>query len=81
MNPKRTFLKVKKITKKLQLGIVIKKDNLLIGMVTAYNFNYFNRTCVISLITDLNQNIKKNRLQIFKITRSYDRSYLLNEFP
>ena len=34
-------------------------------MVTAYNFNYFNRTCVISLITDLNQNIK-NRLQIFK---------------
>lgn len=62
---KKNILLNKKIKKKLQLGIVIKKSKTLVGMVTAYDFNYFNRTCSISLITDLNKNLK-DRLKIFK---------------
>ena len=53
------------MSKKLQLGIVIKESNTLIGMVSAYNFNYFTRTCTVSLITDLKKDLK-NRLLIFK---------------
>ena len=34
-------------------------------MVAAYNFNYFTRTCTVSLITDLKKDVK-NRLLIFK---------------
>lgn len=65
LETKKTILSNKKIKKKLQLGIVDKKTNSLVGMVAAYNFNYFNRTCDISLITDLTKSLK-NRLQIFK---------------
>ena len=42
---KRKILSNSKINKKLQLGIVEKNTNNLVGMVTAYDFNYFNRTC------------------------------------
>jgi len=62
---KRKILSNRKINKKLQLGIVEKSTNTLVGMVTAYDFNYFNRTCAVSLITDLRK-VLKNRLQIFK---------------
>jgi len=65
LETKKIILSNKKIKKKLQLGIVDKKTNFLVGMVTAYDFNYFNRTCAISLITDLTKSLK-NRLQIFK---------------
>ena len=62
---KRKILSNSKINKKLQLGIVEKNTNTLVGMVAAYDFNYFNRTCAVSLITDLRK-VLKNRLQIFK---------------
>ena len=50
---------------KIQLGIVTKENNQLIGMVTLLNFDYFNRCCGISLIMDLRKKIP-NRLEIFK---------------
>lgn len=65
LDSKKKILEKNKLSKKLQLGIVIKDSNILIGMVAAYNFNYFTRTCNVSLITDLRKNIK-NRLLIFK---------------
>jgi len=65
LETKKKILSKKKLNKKLQLGIVVKKTNTLIGMVAAYNFNYFNRTCAVSLITDLKKTVD-NRLQIFK---------------
>ena len=39
--------------KKIQLGIVEKHNNKLVGMVTLLDFDYFNRCCGISLIMDL----------------------------
>ena len=50
---------------KIQLGIVIKENNQLVGMITLLNFDYFNRCCGISLIMDLRKKIP-NRLEIFK---------------
>ena len=34
-------------------------------MVAAYNFNYFSRTCTLSLVIDMKKNLI-NRLEIFK---------------
>ena len=65
LDSKKTILGKGKISKKLQLGIVVKETNTLVGMVAAYNFNYFTRTCAVALITDLKKNLK-NRLQVFK---------------
>ena len=65
LDSKKKILSNDKLSKKLQLGIVDKKANVLVGMVAAYNFNYFSRTCTVALITDLKKDLK-NRLQIFK---------------
>ena len=62
---KKKLLSNSKTDQKIQLGIVEKKANMLVGMVSAYNFNYFSRTCYVSLIIDLRKNLK-NRLEIFK---------------
>lgn len=51
--------------KKIQLGIVEKHNNKLVGMVTLLDFDYFNRCCGISLIMDLRKKIS-NRLKVFK---------------
>ena len=51
--------------KKIQLGIVEKHNNMLVGMVTLLDFDYFNRCCGISLIMDLRKKIS-NRLKVFK---------------
>lgn len=75
---KNNILTGKKLNKKLQLGIVVKKKSLLIGMVTAYDFNYFNRTCAVSLITDLRKNLE-NRLQIFKESQDLIIDHLFNK--
>ena len=75
---KKNILDKKKLNKKLQLGIVVKKKSLLIGMVTAYDFNYFNRTCAVSLITDLRK-IVENRLQIFKESQDLIIDHLFNK--
>ncbi len=75
---KKNILSRKKLNKKLQLGIVVKKKSLLIGMVTAYDFNYFNRTCAISLITDLRK-IVENRLQIFKESQDLIIDHIFNK--
>jgi len=53
------------LSKKLQLGIVEKKSNTLIGMVVAYNFNYFNRTCSVSSIIDYRKRLN-NKIRLFK---------------
>ena len=62
---KKKLLSNSKTDKKIQLGVVDKKTNILVGMVSAYNFNYFSRVCNVSVIIDLKKNIK-NRLEIFK---------------
>lgn len=62
---KKKLLSNDKTDKKVQLGIVDKQTNILIGMVSAYNFNYFSRTCYVSVIMDLRKKLK-NRLEIFK---------------
>jgi hypothetical protein len=51
--------------KKIQLGIVVKKTNMLVGMVAVSSFRHFSRTCSVSLIMDLKKNLK-DRLEIFK---------------
>ena len=51
--------------KKIQLGIVEKHNNKLVGMVTLLDFDYFNRCCCIYLIMDLRKKIS-NRLKVFK---------------
>ena len=51
--------------KKIQLGIVEKHNNMLVGMVTLLDFDYFNRCCGIYLIMDLRKKIS-NRLKVFK---------------
>jgi|TARA_B100002052_G_C15812901_1_gene566750 hypothetical protein len=62
---KKNILKFDELENKLQLGVVEKKNNTLVGMVAAYDFNYFNRTCNVAVITDLRKkNI--NRLLVFK---------------
>ena len=50
---------------KIQLGIVEKENGRLVGMVSLLDFDYFNRSCGISLIMDLKKKIS-NRLKIFK---------------
>jgi len=50
---------------KIQLGIVVKKTNMLVGMVAVSGFRHFSRTCSVSLIMDLKKNLK-DRLEIFK---------------
>jgi RimJ/RimL family protein N-acetyltransferase len=50
---------------KIQLGIVVKKTNMLVGMVAVSSFRHFSRTCSVSLIMDLKKNLK-DRLEIFK---------------
>ena len=62
---KKKLLSNSKTDKKIQLGVVDKQTNILVGMVAAYNFNYFSRVCSVSVIIDLKKNIK-NRLEIFK---------------
>ncbi|MDA9838877.1 GNAT family N-acetyltransferase [Candidatus Pelagibacter sp.] len=62
---KKQILSFQEVDKKIQLGVVEKKNNTLVGMVSAYNINYISRTCNVSVITDLRKkNI--NRLQVFK---------------
>jgi len=63
--PKKKLLSNSKTDKKIQLGIVDKQTNMLVGMVSAYNFNYFSRTCNVSVIIDLKKKLK-NRLETFK---------------
>jgi len=55
----------KQTDNKIQLGVVVKKSSQLVGMVAAYNFNYFSRTCTLSLVIDMKKNLI-NRLEIFK---------------
>ena len=62
---KKELLSNSKTDKKIQLGIVDKHTNILVGMVSAYNFNYFTRTCYVSVIMDLKKKLK-NRLETFK---------------
>lgn len=68
---KKIIVKKKNLKKKIlenqkiQLGIVIKKRKELIGMVTLLDFDYFNRSCGISLIMDLRKKID-DRLLVFK---------------
>ena len=62
---KKIILSNDKISKKLQLGIKQKSTNKLIGMVAAYNFNYFNRTCYVSCIFDQRKKMS-NQLSLFK---------------
>lgn len=62
---KKEIKSLSNLDKKLQLGVVEKNSNTLVGMVSAYDFDYFNRVCYVSVITDLRKkNI--NRLQVFK---------------
>ena len=63
--PKKKLLSNSKTDKKIQLGIVDKQTDMLVGMVSAYNFNYFSRTCNVSVIIDLKKKLK-NRLETFK---------------
>ena len=53
----KNILKFDELENKLQLGVVEKK-NILVGMVAAYDFNYFNRTCNVAVITDLRKKYK-----------------------
>ena len=62
---KKKLLSNSKTDKKIQLGIVDKQTNILVGMVSAYNFNYFSRVCNVSVIMDLKKKLR-NRLEIFK---------------
>ena len=62
---KKDIKKKVKEDMKVQLGILLKKENKLIGMVTLLDFDYFNRSCGISLIIDTKKNIV-NRLPVFK---------------
>ena len=62
---KKELLSNSKTDKKIQLGIVDKHTNILVGMVSAYNFNYFTRTCYVSVIMDLKKKLK-NSLETFK---------------
>ncbi len=62
---KKQVLSFDEVDKKIQLGVVEKQKNLLVGMVSAYNINYISRTCYVSVITDLRKK-DINRLQIFK---------------
>ena len=55
----------KQTDNKIQLGVVVNKSSQLVGMVAAYNFNYFSRTCTLSLVIDMKKNLI-NRLEIFK---------------
>ena len=62
---KKEIINLDEVDKKIQLGVIDKKSNTLVGMVSAYNINYLSRTCSVSVITDLRKkNI--NRLLIFK---------------
>jgi len=63
--PKKKLLSNSKTDKKIQLGIIDKQTNILVGMVSAYNFNYLSRVCNVSVIMDLKKKLK-NRLEIFK---------------
>jgi len=63
--PKKKILSNSKTDKKIQLGIIDKQTNILVGMVSAYNFNYLSRVCNVSVIMDLKKKLK-NRLEIFK---------------
>ena len=60
----KIILGKEKISKKLQLGIVVKETNTLVGMVAAYNFVILP-TCTVALITDLKKN-QKIVIQVFK---------------
>ena len=62
---KKDILDLKQVDKKIQLGVVEKKNSSLVGMATAYGFNYFSRYCNVSIITDLRKK-NFNRLQVFK---------------
>ena len=62
---KKEIINFDEVENKIQLGVVEKKNNILVGMVSAYNFNHISRTCFVSVITDLRKkNI--NRLLVFK---------------
>jgi diamine N-acetyltransferase len=62
---KKQILSFEEVDKKIQLGVVDRTKNILVGMVSAYGINYISKTCNVSVITDLRKkNI--NRLQIFK---------------
>lgn len=62
---KEDIKNLKKVNKKIQLGVVEKKNNVLVGMVAAYGFNYISRYCHVSVITDLRKK-NFNRLMVFK---------------
>ena len=50
LNQKKYFLDNILSKKRVQVGVVNKKRNTLIGMMSLYNINYFDRTCDISSI-------------------------------
>ena len=55
--------------KRLQVGVVLKSNNELIGVISLYNINYFNRDAYVS--TFFNKEKKyKNLLKIFYETHS-----------
>jgi len=62
---KKEILSLKQVDKKIQLGVLEKKSNTLVGMVAAYNFNNISRYCDVSVITDLRKK-NFNRLMVFK---------------
>ena len=65
LDQKNKILSNTQLNKKLQLGIIQKRTKKLVGMVAAYNFNYFNRTCYVSCIFDQKKKIL-NQLSLFK---------------
>tara|TARA_B100001057_G_scaffold446629_1_gene485355 strand:+ start:349 stop:948 length:600 start_codon:yes stop_codon:yes gene_type:complete len=62
---KKDILDLKQTDKKIQLGVVEKENLNLVGMATAYGFNYISQYCNVSIITDL-QKKNFNRLKVFK---------------
>lgn len=68
-NQKKYFLENIISKKRLQVGVVNKKNNTLIGMMSLYNINYFDRVCDISSI--FNKDSKNmNSLIFFKEAQS-----------
>ena len=74
---KKNFYSKVQSDKKIKLVIVLKKKNLLVGMVTLLDFDYFNRSCGISLVMDLRKKIK-NRLGVFKESQDLMISHAFN---
>ena len=64
-NQKKYFLENILSKERVQVGVINRKKNLLIGMMALYNINFFDRTCDISSV--FNKNSKNiNSLIFFK---------------